>query len=126
VRKQTRAIDGFLCGVETEGMNVEVIRQRVHGAAFRPFAVVTSSGHKHPVQHTDFIFLTQRTVIVADAKGYTTGLDPLHIVGLEDIPPGKNTRQRGRRRAKKTGNFLVFPAANQGGCFSLERRFVRS
>ena len=28
----------------------------------------------HPVPHTDFIFLTQRVVIVADAGGSTTGV----------------------------------------------------
>ncbi len=81
-------------------MNVELIRERLKEAAFRPFAVVTSSGHKYPVPHTDFIFLTRRTVIVADPEGYTTGLDPLHIVALEDTPARKNGRQGGRRRRK--------------------------
>ena len=53
-------------------MNVERIRDRLHEEPFRPFAVVTSRGHKYPVPHTDFIFLTQRVVIVADAGGSTT------------------------------------------------------
>jgi hypothetical protein len=80
-------------------MNVELIRERVHEVPFRPFAVVTSSGCKYPVPHTDFIFLTQRIVIVADKEGYTTGLDPLHIVALEDLPARKNgARDRRRRR----------------------------
>lgn len=78
-------------------MNVELIRDRLHEERFRPFAVVTSSGHKYPVRHSDFIFLTPRTVIIANTRGYTTGLDPLHIVALEDIPTRKNGGRRGRR-----------------------------
>jgi hypothetical protein len=81
-------------------MNAQLIRQRLLEEEFRPFAIVTSSGNKYPVPHTDFIFLTQRTVIIADTKGYTTGLDPLHIVALEDIPARKNGGH-GRRRQKK-------------------------
>jgi hypothetical protein len=77
-------------------MNVERIRDRLHEEPFRPFAVVTSSGHKYPVPHTDFIFLTQRVVIVADAGGSTTGVDPIHVVALEDIPVRKNGK-RGKR-----------------------------
>jgi len=78
-------------------MNVELIRGRLREEVFRPFTVVTSSGHKYPVPHTDFIFLTSRVVIVADLQGSTTGLDPLHIVALEDIPVRKNGPQTRRR-----------------------------
>ena len=78
-------------------MNVEHIRTRLHEGAFRPFAVVTSSGHKYPVPHADFVFLTQRTVIVADTKGYTTGIAPLYIVALEDIPARQNGGHSSRR-----------------------------
>lgn len=70
-------------------MNVEHIRARLRDT-FRPFAVVTSSGNKYGVPHPDFIFVTDRTVIVADEQGYTTSLDPLHIVGLEDLRPRRN------------------------------------
>ena len=75
-------------------MNVEQIRSRLR-EGFRPFAIVTSSGHKYPVPHPEFLFLTQRTVIVADRRGYTVNLDPLHIVGLEEIPPRNNRPKRG-------------------------------
>jgi hypothetical protein len=78
-------------------MSVDQIRERVHEVPFRPFAVVTSSGHKYPVPHTDFIFLTRRIVIVANPKGYTTGLAPLHIVALEDRPARTNGAQDRRR-----------------------------
>ena len=78
-------------------MNIEHIRSRMT-ADFRPFAVVTSSGNKYPVPYPDFLFLTQRTVIVADLLGYTTLIDPLHIVGLEDLP----ARNNGRTERRKT------------------------
>ena len=78
-------------------MNVELIRGRL-GEGFSPFSVVTSSGHRYPVPHPDFIFLTQRTVIVADRRGYTVSLDPLHVVGLEDLPFRRNGRSKHRAK----------------------------
>lgn len=79
-------------------MNVEQIRTRIR-ESFRPFAVVTSSGNKYPVPHQDFILITERTVVVVDRKGYAVNLDPLHIVGLEDIRARGNGTQKRRRRA---------------------------
>ena len=76
-------------------MNVEHIRTRLKDG-FRPFAVVTSSGGKYPVPHPEFILLTPRTVVVADQNGYAVVLDPLHIVGLEDIPTRKNGHRKRR------------------------------
>lgn len=78
-------------------MNIGHLRSRVTDA-FRPFAVVTSSGNKYPVPHPDFLFLTQRTVFVADACGYAMQIDPLNIVGLEDLPARKNGRAKRLRR----------------------------
>jgi hypothetical protein len=75
-------------------MNVETIRERLK--EFHPFAVASSSGNKYPVPHPDFIFLTPRTVVVADQKGNVVVLDPLHVVGLEDIPARKNGHRKRR------------------------------
>ena len=78
-------------------MNVERIRLRLKGG-FKPFCVVTSSGDKYPVPHPEFIFLTQRVVIIADRRGYTVNLDPLHIVALQEITGrGSNNRRRAKR-----------------------------
>ena len=76
-------------------MNVKNIRTRLEDS-FRPFSVVTSSGNKYPVPHPDSIFLTPRTVVVADQEGYAVVLDPAHIVGLEDIPSRKNGHRKRR------------------------------
>jgi hypothetical protein len=78
-------------------MNVQRIRDRLK-PPFKPFSVVVSSGHQYPVPHPEFIFLTERTVIVADKNGYVVNLDPLHVVGLQDIPRanGKHRRRRSR------------------------------
>ena len=78
-------------------MNVEHIRARL-GNGFRPFAVVTSSGNKYPVPHPEFILLTPRTVVIADRRGYAVVLDPLHVVGLEDIRPSRNGRSTRRQK----------------------------
>jgi hypothetical protein len=78
-------------------MNVDQIRLRVR-EDFRPFALVTSSGHKYAVPHPDSLFLTQRTVIVAEQHGYATQIDPLHIVGIEDVPERRNGGGRRRKR----------------------------
>jgi hypothetical protein len=79
-------------------MNVELIRARLKDG-FRPFAIVTSSGNRYPVPHPEFLMLTQRTVVVADRRGYAVVLDPLHVVGLEDIPgrPNGRTGRKPRR-----------------------------
>ncbi|MBI3849376.1 MAG: hypothetical protein HY298_03645 [Verrucomicrobia bacterium] len=77
-------------------MNLESVRERVK--EFRPFTLVTSSGNKYPVPHPDFIFFTTRTVVVATQRGDAVIIDPLHIVGLEDIRARKN----GRHKRKQT------------------------
>jgi hypothetical protein len=79
-------------------MNLEIIRERVK--EFRPFTLVTSSGNKYPVPHQDFIFFTVRTVVVATQQGNVVVLDPLHIVGLEDVPSRKNGKHKRRRNAR--------------------------
>jgi hypothetical protein len=80
-------------------VNVQLIRARL-GERFRPFAVVTSSGDKYPVPHPEFILITERTVVVADTQGYVVHLDPLHIVGLEDIPARRNGAGKHRRKRR--------------------------
>lgn len=77
-------------------MNVEHIRARL-GDGFRPFTVVTSSGNKYPVPHPEFILLTPRTIVVANQRGYAVVLDPLHVVGLEDVPRARNGRPKRSR-----------------------------
>jgi hypothetical protein len=83
-------------------MNVEHIRVRVK-ERFRPFAVVTSSGNKYPVPHPDFIFLTPRTVVIADQDGYAVLLEPLPIVGLEDISLFQKGHSGQKRKPERRG-----------------------
>ncbi len=70
-------------------MNVELIRLRLK-EGFRPFTIVMSSGNKYPVPHPEFVLVTSRKIVVADERGYTTDLDPLHITGLDDLPKPRN------------------------------------
>jgi hypothetical protein len=78
-------------------MNIDIIRRRLSGG-FKPFALVTSSGDKFVVPHPEFIMLHPRTVVVMDEDGCAAVLDPLHIVGLQEVRGAKNGRQKTRRR----------------------------
>jgi len=64
-------------------MTIEDIKKRLQGA-FVPFTLRTSDGEKFPVPHREFIFVTERRVVVSDKKGYVNVLDPLHIVSIEE------------------------------------------
>jgi hypothetical protein len=64
-------------------MNLEEIRKKVANG-FRPFILRTSDGREFPVPHREFIFLTRRSVIVADKEGFVDILDPLHIASLQE------------------------------------------
>jgi hypothetical protein len=48
---------------------------------------VTSSGDKYPVPHRDFIFPAPRVLIVLKLNYNTVGVDPLPVVGPEDLQP---------------------------------------
>jgi len=81
-------------------MNVRHIQKRLAGG-FKPFVVVTSGGHKFPVPHPEFLFITPttpHTVIVAGAGGTVVTLDPLHIVGLQDMPAPRNGKTKRARK----------------------------
>lgn len=84
--------------VKDAAVNLELIRARLT-EKFRPFAVVTSSGNKYSVPHPDFIFITRRTVIVVNKDDYPILLDPLHVVGLEDIPADGRSAKKRKRKA---------------------------
>jgi len=64
-------------------MLIEHIRKRLEGG-FVPFKIRTSDGCEFKVPHREFIFVTQRRVVVADKKGLVNVLDPLHIVSIEE------------------------------------------
>ena len=71
-------------------MTLEEIRKRL-ADGFRPFVIRTSDGREFPVPHKEFIFLTKRSVIVADKEGYVDILDPIHIASIREassLPTG--------------------------------------
>ncbi|MGH7943524.1 MAG: hypothetical protein ACREH8_10310 [Opitutaceae bacterium] len=71
-------------------MSVDDIRKRL-GSDFVPFKLRTSDGGQFRVPHREFIYVTQRRVVVADQKGCVNVLDPLHIVSIEEgteLPAG--------------------------------------
>jgi hypothetical protein len=65
-------------------MNLEDIHRRLTNG-FRPFVLRTSDGREFPVPHKEFVFLTKRSVIIADEEGYVDILDPLHITSVREV-----------------------------------------
>jgi len=68
---------------EKTRMTIEDIRKRL-ADRFVPFTIRTSDGETFHVPHREFIMLTPKRVVVADARGYVDILDPLHIVSIEE------------------------------------------
>ena len=64
-------------------MIIDDIRKRLQGG-FVPFKIRTSDGCEFPVPHREFVYITERRVVVSDQKGYVNVLDPLHIVSIEE------------------------------------------
>ena len=64
-------------------MNLDEIRRRVSNG-FRPFTIKTDGGKEYSVPHREFIMVTSRSVVVADAEGFIDILDPLHVVALRE------------------------------------------
>ena len=64
-------------------MNLEDIRRRLSNG-FKPFIIRTSDGREFSVPHKEFVFLTKRSVIVADEEGYVDILAPLHIASVRE------------------------------------------
>ncbi len=65
-------------------MNVELIRRRLQGG-FKPFRIFLSDGRSFDVPHPEFILLTRRSVVVANARGFVDILDPLQIVSIAEL-----------------------------------------
>jgi hypothetical protein len=65
-------------------MSLDEIRKKISNG-FRPFVIRTSDGREFPVPHKEFIFVTRRSVVVADDRGFVDILDPLHIASLQEM-----------------------------------------
>ena len=65
-------------------MSIQDIKERLRGR-FTAFSLRTSDGEKFPVPHPEFIYLTERRVVVSTKDGYVNVLDPLHIVSIENV-----------------------------------------
>ncbi len=67
-------------------MTIRDIQERLAGP-FVPFKLRTLGGAEIHVPHREFIFLTSRRVVVANADGYVNVLAPLHIISIEEARP---------------------------------------
>ena len=66
-------------------MNVDVVKQRVHGTPFHPFSIHISNGVKYSVPHPDFIAFGEDVVVVVELPYSVRILDAPSIVALEDM-----------------------------------------
>ncbi len=71
-------------------MNLELIRRRLTGGGFHPFALRTSDGREYAVRHPERVLLAPRSLAVVDRDGEIVTLDPLHIVGVKNLRPKAN------------------------------------
>lgn len=67
-------------------MTIRDLRARLTGTLV-PFKLRTADGAEFLVSHREFIFLTSKRVVVANAEGYVNVLDPRHIVSIEEARP---------------------------------------
>lgn len=64
-------------------MTIKDIQERLRGR-FVPFSLRTPDGEKFAVPHREFIYLTERRIVIATRDGYVNVLDPLHVVSIEE------------------------------------------
>jgi hypothetical protein len=77
-------------------VKLETLRTRLQGH-FRPFTIVTATGTRHPIPRRDYVLITERAVVVADAQGVPTELDPEVVVAIEDLDVPRVPRGQRRR-----------------------------
>lgn len=77
-------------------MNVEIIRDELHKAPFKPFRLHVSNGAFYDIEHPDLVTLARNAVYIATQiaddgiaeKMVTIGA--LHVTHLEPIPDLEN------------------------------------
>ena len=79
-------------------MNSQLIRERWHRDT-KPFVFRLSDGTRVPVAHPDFMSMPPGfgLIIVFERHGRETRIDPLHVVAIEEVRPGK-VKANGKRR----------------------------
>ena len=77
-------------------MNTQLIKERLHHDT-QPFIVRLSDGTRVRVADPDFVAISPGQMVVIGPKGGITRIDPLHVVALEELPPGRR-KTTGKRK----------------------------
>ena len=70
-------------------MNTQLIRDRAHRDT-HPFVLRLSDGTRVPVAHPDLVAVSPGQVVVIGQDEAVTRIDPLHVVAIEELPPGRS------------------------------------
>src|ERR1043166_7478328 len=88
-RPGDRTMRGMSRFLDRKRMNTQLIKERLHHDR-QPFIFRLSDGTRVRVAHPDFVAISPGQVVVIGQKGGITRIDPLHVVALEKLPPGRS------------------------------------
>ncbi len=80
-------------------MNSRLIRERWYETT-KPFDFRLSDGTRVTVAHPDFMAMIPGQIIVAEKSGRIHRIEPLHVVAVEDGPPGKAKAKANGKRSR--------------------------
>ena len=64
-------------------MDLEGVREALHGEPFKPFNICLADGRRIPVRHPDFVAVGKRRIIVVQPDDSWSIVEPLLIVSLD-------------------------------------------
>ncbi len=79
-------------------MDLEGIREALHGEPFKPFDLCLADGRRIPVAHPDFVAVGKRRIIVVQPDDSWSVVEPLLIVSPDyngEHPSRKDHRKKG-------------------------------
>jgi len=81
-------------------MDLNSIRNALRKEPFRPFDLCLADGRRVGVHHPEFVAMNNRVLIVLDEESYSTTIESLLIVSLEE-PAGKHKGSNGSGKRRK-------------------------
>jgi hypothetical protein len=81
-------------------MDLKSFREAWKRQPFKPFVLRLADGRSVPVDHPDFVAMTERIVVVVTEDGSVKHVEPLLIVSI-DYPPPKSQSGNGAGRKRR-------------------------
>jgi hypothetical protein len=82
-------------------MDLEGVREALHGEPFKPFTICLADGRRIPVRHPEMVAVGKRRIIVVQPDDSWSVVEPLLIVSLDYN--GEHPRRASRRKKGDTG-----------------------